>query len=54
MIEPQKESKTVLLQIKETMNDHKYINLSEILKDKECIKTRIGDFDIDSVLNEDT
>jgi hypothetical protein len=34
-IEPQKESETVLLQMKETMNDHRYINLSEILNMKE-------------------
>ena len=54
MIEPQKESKTVLLQMKETLNDHRNINLSEILKEKECIETRIGDFDIDCVLDEET
>jgi hypothetical protein len=34
MIEPQKESETVLLQMKETLNDHRDINLSEILKEK--------------------
>jgi hypothetical protein len=39
IIEPQKESKTVLLQMKETLNDHIYINLSEILNEKECIET---------------
>jgi hypothetical protein len=38
----------------ETLNDHKDINLSEILKEKECIETRIGDFDIDCVLDEET
>jgi hypothetical protein len=54
MVEPQKESETVLLQIKETMNDHRDINLSEIFKEKECIETRIGDFDIDCVLDEET
>jgi hypothetical protein len=54
MIEPQKESEMVLLQIKETMNDHKDINLSEVLKDKEYIETRIGYFDIDCVLDEET
>jgi glutamate synthase domain-containing protein 2 len=54
MIEPQKESKTVLLQMKETLNDHKNINLSEVLKEKEYIETRIGDFDIDCVLDEET
>ena len=41
MIEPQKESETVLLQMKENLNDHSDINLSEILKEKEYIETRI-------------
>jgi hypothetical protein len=54
MIEPQKESETVLLQMKETLNDHRDINLSEVLKEKEYIETRIGDFDIDCVLDEET
>jgi hypothetical protein len=34
MIEPQKESETVLLQMKETLNDHRNINLSEVLKER--------------------
>jgi hypothetical protein len=50
MAEPQKESETVLLQMKETLNDHKDINLSEIFKEKECIETQIKNFDIDCVL----
>jgi hypothetical protein len=54
MIEPQKESENVLLQMKEILNDQKNVNLSEIFKEKECIKTRIGDFDIDCVLDEET
>jgi hypothetical protein len=54
MVEPQKESETVLLQMKETLNDHRDINLSEIFKEKECIETRIGDFDIDCILDEET
>jgi hypothetical protein len=41
MIEHQEESKTILLQMKETLNDHGDISLSEILKEKECIETRI-------------
>jgi hypothetical protein len=49
MIEPQKESEIVLLQMKETLNDHRNINLSEVLKEKEYIETRIGYFDIDCV-----
>jgi hypothetical protein len=54
MEEPQKESENVLLQMKETLNDHRNVNLSEIFKEKECIETRIGDFDIDCVLDEET
>jgi hypothetical protein len=40
--------------MKETLNDHRNINLSEIFKEKEWIETRIGDFDIDYVLDEET
>jgi hypothetical protein len=40
--------------MKETLNDHRDINLSEILNKKECIETRIGDFNIDCVLYEET
>jgi hypothetical protein len=54
MVEPQKESETVLLRMKETLNDHRNINLSEIFKEKELIEARIGDFDIDCVLDEET
>jgi hypothetical protein len=54
MVEPQKKSETVLLQMKETLNDHRNINLAKILKEKECREERIGDFDIDCVLDEDT
>jgi hypothetical protein len=35
--EPQKESENVLLQMKETLNDHKNINLSMIFKENKCI-----------------
>jgi uncharacterized Rmd1/YagE family protein len=54
MVEPQKKSETILLQMKETLNDHRNINLAKIFKEKECIEARIGDFDIDYVLDEDT
>jgi hypothetical protein len=54
MLKNQKESEAILLQIKETLNDHKDISLSEILKEKENIETRIGDFDIDCVLDAET
>jgi hypothetical protein len=40
--------------MKETMNDHRHINLSEIFKEKEYIEARIGEFDIDCVLDEET
>jgi hypothetical protein len=53
MAEPQKESEKLLLQIKETLNDHLHVNLSEILKEKEFLEARIGDFDIDYVLDEE-
>jgi hypothetical protein len=52
--EPQKESEKVLLQMKDTLNDHRHVRLSEIFKEKECIEARIGDFDIDCVLDEET
>jgi hypothetical protein len=54
MTEPQKESTKVLLHMKGTLNDHRHISLSEIFKEKECIEARIGDFDIDCVLDEET
>jgi hypothetical protein len=39
--------------MKETLNDHRHVNLSEIFKEKECTEERIGDFDIDCVLDEE-
>jgi hypothetical protein len=54
MLKNQKESEAILLQMKETLNDHRDIHLSEILKEKECIETRIGDFDIGYVLDIET
>jgi hypothetical protein len=54
MLENQKESETMLLLLKETLNDHRDISLTEILKEKKCIETIIGDFDIDYVLDEET
>jgi hypothetical protein len=35
------------------MNDHKDVSLLEIMKEKQHIDTRIGDFDIDYVLDEE-
>ena len=52
--EPHKESEIVLLKMKETLNEHKDASLSEIFKEKEKIEERIGDFDIDCTLDEET
>jgi hypothetical protein len=41
MAEPKKKSETVLLQMKETPNEHRYTNLLEILKEKEQREVRI-------------
>jgi hypothetical protein len=54
MVEYQKGSKQALIQIKETLNDHQHVRLLEIFKEKEYIEARIGDFDIDCVLDEET
>ena len=54
IVEPQQESEKVLLQMKDTLNDHRHVRLPEIFKEKECIEARIGNFDIDSVLDEET
>jgi hypothetical protein len=40
--------------MKETLNDHRLVRLSEIFKDKEFLEARIGYFDIDCVLDEET
>ena len=44
----------MLVQLKEVMDDQIYIGLLEILKEKQCIVTRIEYFDIDCVLDEET
>jgi hypothetical protein len=54
MTEPQKELEKLLLQINRTLNDHRHVILSEIFKEKECIEVRIGDFDVDCILDEET
>jgi hypothetical protein len=43
-----------LLQIKETLNNHRHVRLSKIFKEKDCIEARIRDFDIDCVLDKET
>jgi hypothetical protein len=52
--EPQKKSQKVLMKMQETLNDHRDLSLLEIFKKKEQIEVRIGDFDIDCVLDEET
>ena len=54
MTKPHKESEKVLLQMKETLNDHRHVTLSNIFKEKECFEVRIGDFDIDYVMDKET
>jgi hypothetical protein len=44
----------MLVQLKEVMEDHKDVSLSGILKEKQWIVTRIEDFDIDCILDEET
>jgi hypothetical protein len=39
--------------MKYTLNDHRHVRLSEIFKEKEKIEARIGDFDIDYILDEE-
>ena len=40
--------------MKETLREHKDIRLPEIFKEKEQVEARIGDFDIDYILDEET
>ena len=40
--------------MKDTLNDHRHVRLSEIFKEKEKIEARIGDLDIDCTLDEET
>ena len=50
--EPKQESKKVLIQMKETLKEHKDVWLPDIFKEKEQVEERIGDFDIDCILDE--
>jgi hypothetical protein len=54
MAKPQKESEKLLLKINETLNDHFHVRLSDIFTEKECIEVRIGDFNIEYILDEET
>jgi hypothetical protein len=40
--------------MKETLREHKCIRLPEIFKEKEQVESRIWDFDIDCILDEET
>ena len=40
--------------MKDTLNDHRHVRLSEIFKEKEQVKERIGDFGIDCILDQET
>jgi hypothetical protein len=59
MLEDQKEKgseevQTPLEQLKEVMDDHNDVSLPEIMKEKQRIDTRVGYFNIDCVLDEET
>jgi hypothetical protein len=54
MTKSEEESEKLLLQMKETLNDHRHVSLPKIFKEKVCIEARIGDFEIDCVLDEET
>jgi uncharacterized transporter YbjL len=55
MLKSHKEkSHTMLIRLKQEMDDHRDISLPEILKEKQCIVTRIEDFNIYCVLDEET
>ena len=58
MLESHKEKRSkkvhiTLLQLKEMIDAHKYVSLPEILKVKQRINTRIEDFDIYCVFDEE-
>jgi hypothetical protein len=52
--ETQQESEKVLIQMKETLKEHKDVRLPEIFKEKEQVEERIGDFNIDYIIDEET
>jgi hypothetical protein len=53
-VQESEKSHTMLVQLKEAMDDHEHVSLSDILKEKQCIVTRIEDFNIYCVLDEET
>jgi hypothetical protein len=40
--------------MKETPREHKDVRLPDIFKEKEQVEERLGDFDIDCILDEET
>jgi len=40
--------------MKQPLNDHRHVRLSDIFKEKECIEARIRDFNIECVLDKET
>jgi hypothetical protein len=54
IVETQKESEKILLQMKDTLNEHRHVRLSKIFKEKELVEEIIGDFNIDYILDEET
>jgi hypothetical protein len=40
--------------MKDILDDHRHVRLLDIFKDKECLEARIGDFEIDCVLDKET
>jgi hypothetical protein len=54
MTKSHEESEKVLLQIRESLNDHRHVRLSGIFNENECLEEIIGDFNIDCVLDEET
>ena len=44
IVEPQRESEKILLQMKDTLNDHRHVRLLEVFNEKECIEVRRTDY----------
>jgi hypothetical protein len=40
--------------MKDTLNDYQHVRLAKVFNEKQCIEVRIGDFDINCVLDEET
>jgi hypothetical protein len=40
--------------MKDILDGHRHVRLLDIFKEKECLEARIGDFDIDCLLDKET